>query len=65
MLVFLLPNCQIINKFTGIIMFSIETDYYRKMQKALIINDNEKKISASALTLFQSNYCFSPFSLYG
>ena len=56
MLVFLLPNCQIINKFTGIIMFSIETDYYRKMQKALIINDNEKKISASALTLFQSNY---------
>ena len=43
MLVFLLPNCQIINKFTGIIMFSIETDYYRKMQKALIINDNEKK----------------------
>lgn len=64
MLVFLLPNCQIINKFTGIIMFSIETDYYRKMQKALIINDNEKKIRASALTLFQSNYCISPFSLY-
>ena len=24
-------------------MFSIETDYYRKMQKALIINDNEKR----------------------
>lgn len=35
-------------------MLSIEIDYYRKMQKALIINDNEKKISASALTLFQS-----------
>ncbi len=64
MLIFLLPNCQIINKFTGIIMLSIEIDYYRKMQKALIINDNEKKISASALTLFQSNYCISPFSLY-
>ena len=45
-------------------MLSIEIDYYRKMQKALIINDNEKKISASALTLFQSNYCISPFSLY-
>ena len=45
-------------------MFSIEIDYYRKMQKALITNDNEKKISASALTLFQSNYCISPFSLY-
>lgn len=64
MLIFLLPNCQIINKFTGRIMLSIEIDYYRKMQKALIINDNEKKISASALTLFQSKYCISPFSLY-